>query len=232
MIQETRLWDPSKNITISMRGKEEAHDYRYFPDPDLVPVIVDDKWMQDVARDLPELPDEKRARFIKEYHLADLDAQVLTSSIELADFFEETALPLKNKKKAANWVMTTLLGLLNTKGITIDQSPISAASFSKLLLLVENGSINANAAKTVFEQMAETSGDPETIVKEMGLEQVSDQSELETMVLDVINENPDEVTAYKNGETKLSSFFMGQLMKKNRGKADPKMVNSILKSKL
>ncbi|MCP3872899.1 MAG: Asp-tRNA(Asn)/Glu-tRNA(Gln) amidotransferase subunit GatB [Desulfobacteraceae bacterium] len=232
VIQETRLWDPSKNKTMSMRGKEQAHDYRYFPDPDLVPLIVDEKWIQDVAKDMPELPDEKLQRFINDYNLSDYDAQVLTSSIELADYFEETAAPLKEKKQAANWVMTTLLGMLNTKGINITQSPIRAKAFSKLLLMIEDNKINANAAKIVFEQMLNTSKDPVTIVKEKGLEQVSDQSELETMVLDVINENPDEVTAYKGGKTKLLSFFIGQIMKKTRGKADPKVVNSILKSKL
>ncbi|MCD4675309.1 MAG: Asp-tRNA(Asn)/Glu-tRNA(Gln) amidotransferase subunit GatB, partial [Desulfobacula sp.] len=195
VIQETRLWDPSKNKTTSMRGKEEAHDYRYFPDPDLVPLIVDDNWIQEIEKELPELPDEKRSRFVKEYKLADYDAKVPTSSIELADFFEETAEPLKDKKQAANWVMTTLLGMLNTKGTSIKKSLITAKAFSKLLLLIENGKINANAAKTVFEEMVETLKSPEVIVKEKGLEQVSDQSELEAMVQDIINENPDEVTA-------------------------------------
>ncbi|MCD4718994.1 MAG: Asp-tRNA(Asn)/Glu-tRNA(Gln) amidotransferase subunit GatB [Desulfobacula sp.] len=232
VIQETRLWDPSKNKTTSMRGKEDAHDYRYFPDPDLVPLIVDDNWIQIVAREIPELPDEKRSRFIKEYKLVDYDAKILTSSIELADFFEKAAAPLKDKKQAANWIMTTLLGMLNAKGITITKSPVTATAFSKLLQLIEDGKINTSAAKTVFDEMVDTLKDPKIIIKEKGLEQVSDSSELEAMVTEIIDENPDEVAAYRDGKTKLFSFFMGQIMKKTRGKADPKIVTQLLKNKL
>ena len=232
VIQETRLWDPSKNRSASMRGKEEAHDYRYFPDPDLVPLIVDDAWIQEVSSTMPELPDEKKQRFIQEYSLSEYDAGVLTAGLDMASFFEETIKPLKNIKQAANWTMTTLMGMLNTKGIEISESPVSAHGFSKLLGLLESSRINANAAKTVFEQMVETGKDPESIVKEKGLEQVSDQGELEAMVNEIIQENPKEAEAYKNGKTKLFSFFMGQVMKKTRGKADPKVVTPMLKSKL
>ncbi|MCP4020875.1 MAG: Asp-tRNA(Asn)/Glu-tRNA(Gln) amidotransferase subunit GatB, partial [Desulfobacteraceae bacterium] len=149
VVQETRLWDPNQNKTSSMRSKEEAHDYRYFPDPDLVPLIVDDEWIDAVAKELPELPDEKKQRFIKEYKIPDYDAQVLTSSLELANYFEETIKNLKDKKLAANWIMTQLLGMLNDKSISIEASPVCAQSFSSLLLLIENGKINANAAKSV-----------------------------------------------------------------------------------
>ncbi|WDP92648.1 MAG: Asp-tRNA(Asn)/Glu-tRNA(Gln) amidotransferase subunit GatB [Desulfobacter sp.] len=232
VIQETRLWDPNKNCTASMRGKEEAHDYRYFPDPDLVPLIVDQEWIQDVQATMPELPDEKKERFINEYKLSAYDAGVLTASLDMANFFEETVHPLENIKQAANWTMTNLMGMLNAKGLDIADSPVTAADFSKLLALMEKGSINARAAKSVFEEMAETAKDPEAIVKEKGLEQVSDQGELEVMVEDVIKENPDEAEAYRNGKTKLFSFFMGQIMKKTRGKADPKIVTPLLKSKL
>ena len=232
VIQETRLWDPNKNVTASMRGKEEAHDYRYFPDPDLVPLIVDDQWINDVSTTMPELPDEKKQRFITEYELSDYDAGVLTASLDMANFFEDTVKPLKNIKQAANWTMTTLMGMLNTKGLDINQSPVSAKAFSKLLGLLEGGSINANAAKTVFEAMVESGNDPESIVKEKGLEQVSDQGELEAMVDEVIQNNPSEAEAYRNGKNKLFSFFMGQIMKKTRGKADPKVVTPLLKSKL
>ena len=232
VIQETRLWDPSRNKTTSMRGKEEAHDYRYFPDPDLVPLIVDDHWIQEVKKTMPELPDAKKSRFIQDYKLSDYDAKVLTSSIELADFFETASGPLKDKKQAANWIMSTLLAMLNSKGISIFDSPVTAIAFSKLLTLVENGKINATAGKIVFDEMVETKKDPEIIVKEKGLEQVSDSSGLEIMVENIINENPNEVAAYRDGKTKLFSFFMGKIMKKTQGKADPKIVTLLLKSKL
>src|SRR3989339_64860 len=229
--QETRLWDPDKNKTVSMRGKEEAHDYRYFPDPDLTPLIVDDAWIKAVEKELPELPDEKFSRFVKQYALSDTDAGVLTSSIALADFFEQAAAPLKNKKQAANWVLTTVLAMLNAKGISITESPVSAQAVGKLLVLVETQKINASAAKTVFDLMVETSKDPALIVQENGLEQVTDASELESAVMAVINENPEETAAYRDGKTKLFSFFMGQVMKKTKGKADPAAVKQILNQK-
>ncbi len=232
VVQETRLWDPDQNKTFSMRGKEEAHDYRYFPDPDLVPLIVDDPWIQLAAKEMPELPDEKKARFVDQYALSEYDARVLTASLDLADFFEESVKGLKDIKQAANWTMTTLLGMLNAKGIEIQASPVTAKAFFELLHLMENGTINARAGKEVFEQMAQTGRPAADIVREKGLEQVSDLSELESMVEAVITENPDEVAAYRQGKTKLFSFFMGQIMKKSRGKADPKVVTPLLKSKL
>ena len=232
VIQETRLWDPSKNKTASMRGKEEAHDYRYFPDPDLVPLIVDDQWIQSAAENMPELPAEKKARFIKQFQLSAYDAGVLTASIDLADYFEKTISDLTDIKQAANWTMTTLMGMLNSKGLRISQSPVSATAFSNLLKLLEQGTINANGAKIVFETMIVSGNDPSSIVKEKGLEQVSDQTKLEQMVDELIQDNPDEVAAYRGGKTNLFSFFMGQLMKKTRGKADPKVITPLLKSKL
>lgn len=232
VVQETRLWDPSKNRTFSMRGKEEAHDYRYFPDPDLVPLIVDDQWIQSVASAMPELPDEKKARFMAQYELSDYDAGVLTATMDLANYFEEVAATLTDIKQAANWTTTTLLGMLNAKGLDISLSPVPATAFAGLLRLLEQGTINAMAAKTVFEEMAESGKDPEDIVREKGLEQVSDQAELEVMVDRVIRENPEEAESYRQGKTKLFSFFMGQIMKKSRGKADPKIVGPLLQSKL
>ena len=232
VIQETRLWDPSKNKTTSMRGKEEAHDYRYFPDPDLVPLIVDEQWIQSVKQTMPELPAQKQARFIEQFGLSAYDATLLTASIDLANYFEETIKGLTDIKLAANWTMTTLLGLLNTQGIDITRSPVSASAFSTLLQLLEKGSINANAAKTVFEMMVKSGKEPGVIVKEMGLEQVSNPSELEEIVNKIIQDNPDEADAYRQGKTKLFSFFMGQVMKKTRGKADPKIVTPLIKAKL
>lgn len=231
VVQETRLWDPDKNKTVSMRGKEEAHDYRYFPDPDLTPLIVDDAWIKSVEKELPELPDEKFSRFVKQYALSDTDAGVLTSSIALADFFEQAAAPLRNKKQAANWILTTVLAMLNVKGISIAESPVSAQAVGKLLVLVETKKINATAARTVFDLMVETLKDPALIVQEKGLEQVSDASELEAAVMAVIQENPEETAAYRSGKTKLFSFFMGQVMKKTKGKADPAAVKQILTQK-
>ena len=232
VIQETRLWDPVKNKTKSMRGKENAHDYRYFPDPDLVPLIVDDQWTDKIKKTLPELPDAKKTRFIKDFNIPEYDAQVLTSSKNLADFFEETIKTLSNKKQASNWIMTIVLGMLNAKGLGIDSSPVSAQSLAKLLKLLENSTINIKGAKTIFEEMVETGKNPEKIVKDKNLEQVSDQSELDNIVMEIIKHNPKEVEAYKNGKTKLFSFFMGQVMRETKGKADPKIITEIIKTKL
>jgi aspartyl-tRNA(Asn)/glutamyl-tRNA(Gln) amidotransferase subunit B len=232
VIQETRLWDPSANKTVSMRGKEQAHDYRYFPDPDLVPLIVDQGWINQVADQMPELPDAKKKRFMSDYQLSAYDAQILTADINLADFFESCVKNLSNVKQAANWISTTLLGLLNARGLDITQSPVSAEDFGTLMGLLESDTVTAATAKTVFEEMAQTGADPVAIVKEKGLEQVSDTAEIHSLVDTVLAENPNEVAAFQNGKTKLFSFFMGQIMKKTRGKADPKIVTPVLQSKL
>ncbi len=230
--QETRLWDPDKNITRSMRGKEDAHDYRYFPDPDLVPLIVDDAWIESVKREMPELPDARKQRFIKEYQLSDYDAEVLTATRQLADYYETAAANLKDKKQVANWIMGPVLGLIKSQGLSIEAIAVSPDSLSELLSLVEAGKLNAGTAKAVFEEMITSDKAPLAIMKEKGLEQVSDQSELSAVVKAVIEANPDEHAAYCNGKTKLFSFFMGQIMKKTRGKADPKVVTDLLKQQL
>jgi len=232
IVQETRLWDPDKNKTTSMRGKEEAHDYRYFPDPDLVPLIVDEKWIRSVAEQMPELPDKKKARFMAQFNLSALDAGQLTASLDLANYFEETISNLTDIKQAANWTMTTLMAMLNSKNLDIKDSPVKAPALSNLLMLVEKGIINATAARIVFDEMVESGKRPDTIVREKGLEQVSDHSELAEMVDAVIRDNPDEVAAFRGGKTKLFSFFMGQIMKKTRGKADPAIITPLLKTKL
>lgn len=232
VIQETRLWDTANNKTVSMRSKEEAHDYRYFPEPDLVPLIVDDRWMEEVRQSLPELPDAKRQRFMDVYAMTAYDASILTSSIALADFFEQTAKAINEPKLAANWIMGPVLALLKDQETTITSLPITANALAELLKLVEAGKINASAAKTIFDRMVTTNEGPDQIVKEMGLEQVSDQGALEAIVAEVLKANPDEVAAYQDGKTKLIGFFMGQIMKKSRGKADPKIVTQILKQTL
>jgi len=232
VVQETRLWDAAKNKTVSMRSKEEAHDYRYFPDPDLVPLVIDDTWMEEVKNSLPELPDDKKQRFVEQYAMPPEDARTLTSSRNLADYFETVGKGVKDKRLAVNWVTGAVLGLLRTEGLSIDAAPVSAEDLAELLTLLENGAISAKAAKTVFDDMVSSKKAPGTIVREKGLEQVSDQSELAAMVAEVIAANPDEHQSYKEGKTKLFSFFMGQIMKKSRGKADPKMVTELLKQKL
>lgn len=232
VLQETRLWDPDKNRSKSMRGKEEAHDYRYFPDPDLLPLVVDDDWIEAVKKILPELPDEKKERFIKEFELPSYDADVLTSSHELAEYFESCVKEFPKPKQVSNWVMGPLLGLLNTEGKTIDQSPISSLNLARLLKLIDEGVISGKIAKIVFEEMAQTGTPPGEIVKEKGLVQVTDVSAIEDVVSKVISRCPGEVEAYKKGKTKLLGFFVGQVMKETKGKANPKIVNEVLKKKL
>jgi len=232
VVQETRLWDPAKNRTVSMRSKEEAHDYRYFPDPDLLPLVIEKAWVDQVRDALPELPDERRDRFVSEYQLPLYDAGVLTSSRELADFFETCSKACSQPKQASNWIMGSLLGLLNAQGQSIEQSPISAGDLAALIQLIDAGTISGKIAKTVFDEMAATGQDPETIVKEKGLVQVSDTGAIESAIDDVIAASPDEVARYKEGQKKLIGFFVGQVMKATKGKANPKIVNEILARKL
>jgi len=228
IIQETRLWNPDKNKTVSMRGKEEAHDYRYFPDPDLLPLVIDDEWIHEVKKRLPELPDEKKERFITEYGLPEYDAGVLTSARELADYFETCVDTFPKPKPVSNWIMGSLLALLNSLGKEIEDSPVSAPDLSALLKLVDEDVISGKIAKTVFEEMAKTGKAPKLIVEEKGLVQMSDQSAIEDVVSRVLSESPEEVEAYKNGKKKLMGFFVGQVMKKTKGRANPKMVNELL----
>jgi aspartyl-tRNA(Asn)/glutamyl-tRNA(Gln) amidotransferase subunit B len=232
IIQETRLWDPVKNKTTSMRGKEEAHDYRYFPDPDLLPLVIDEEWIKKVKNNLPELPDARKKRFMDQYELPSYDAELLTSDRELADYFENCTREFPHSKKVSNWVMGSLLGLLNTQGKTIEDSPVSAADLARLLALVEEGMISGKIAKTVFDEMARTAKPAKQIVEEKGLVQITDTGALEDVVLRIISSHPKEVKAYKKGKTKLLGFFVGQIMKETRGQANPKMVNEILKEKL
>ena len=230
--QETRLWDPEKNRTQSMRSKEEAHDYRYFPDPDLLPLVIDADWIEKVRRDLPELPAEKKKRFVDAYGLPSYDADILTSDRELAMYFEDCLQEFDRPKMVANWIMGSLLGLLNAEGKSIDQAPVSAANLAQLLKLVDDETISGKIAKTVFDEMARSGKSASQIVEERGLVQISDSGTIEDIVSSVVKANPAEVQAYQNGKTKLLGFFVGQVMKATRGKANPKMVNEILKRKL
>jgi aspartyl-tRNA(Asn)/glutamyl-tRNA(Gln) amidotransferase subunit B len=232
VIQETRLWDPDKNRSTSMRGKEDAHDYRYFPDPDLLPLVINDDWIDSVRKRLPELPDEKKKRFMDEYGLPSYDAAFLTSSRELADYFEECVKKFPNPKQVSNWVMGSLLGLLNTLGKSIAESPISSGNLAQLLKLIDEKVISGKIAKTVFDEMAQTGRPPKEIVEEKGLVQVTDESAIKEVVLQVLERCLKEVEAYKNGKTKLFGFFVGQVMKETKGKANPKIVNEILKDRL
>ncbi len=232
IVQETRLWDPDKNKTTSMRGKEEAHDYRYFPDPDLLPLVIDEEWIEKVKQNLPELPDAKKKRFMDQYELPSYDAELLTSDRELADYFEKCTREFPQPKTVSNWVMGSLLGLLNAQGKTIEYSPVSAVDLARLLALVEKGVVSGKIAKTVFDEMAQTGKPAKQIVAEKGLVQITDTGALVDVVLKIISNHPREVAAYKNGKTKLLGFFVGQIMKETRGQANPKMVNDILKRKL
>jgi len=232
VIQESRLWNDARNCTASMRGKEEAHDYRYFPDPDLLPLVIDDLWIQKTANALPELPHEKKARFIKAYHLPDYDAAFLTAERELADYFESCIKRFARPKAVSNWIMGDLAALLNARGKTITQSPVSANNLADLLRLIEDGVISGKIAKTVFEQIALTGETPQSVVESRGLVQVTDVSVIEAVVSKVIGGHPQEVESFRNGKKKLRGFFVGQVMKATRGKANPKIVNEILSEKL
>ena len=230
--QETRLWDPEKNRTRSMRSKEEAHDYRYFPDPDLLPLVIEADWIETVRRELPELPVEKKKRFADEYGLPSYDAEILTADRDLAQYFEDCLQEFPRPKPVSNWIMGSLLGLLNAEGKSIDQTPVSASDLARLLKLVDDGTISGKIAKTVFDGMAASGKSAQQIVEEKGLVQISDSGAIEDVVSSVLEASPAEVEAYRKGKTKLLGFFVGQVMNATRGKANPKLVNEILKEKL
>ena len=229
--QETRLFDTKKNETRSMRTKEDAHDYRYFPDPDLLPLELNDEFIEDIKKDIPELPDEKKKSFIEKFKLSPYEANILVSDIETSKYFEDVSIK-SDIKLATNWITGELFALLNDKSIEITESPISSENLAKLINLIKDGTISGKIAKTVFEIMADGNKDPEKIVEEKGLKQQSDPKELEKIIDKVILDNPKNVGAYKSGKDKLFGFFVGQVMKQSNGKANPKLVNEILKKKL
>ncbi len=229
--QETRLFDTKKNETRSMRSKEDAHDYRYFPDPDLLPLVLDEKFIEEIKKEIPELPDEKKKRFIDNFKLSPYEANILVSDIETSKYFEKVS-ENSDVKLATNWITGELFALLNEKNLEITDSPISSNNLSKLINLIKNGTISGKIAKTIFELMADGDKDPYKIVEEKGLKQQSDPKELEKIIDKIISENPKNVEAYKSGKNKLFGFFVGQIMKNSGGKANPQLVNEILKKKL
>jgi aspartyl-tRNA(Asn)/glutamyl-tRNA(Gln) amidotransferase subunit B len=230
--QETRLFDSGKGVTRAMRSKEQAHDYRYFPDPDLLPLVLDPKLIEQVRQAMPELPDAKRDRFIREFKLSPYDASVLVAEQENAAFFEDVVKGRKDPKLAANWVISELFGVLNKQSIPISKSPVSAKSLAGMLDLLENNTISGRIAKDVFQIMVETGKDAAAIVEEKGLRQVTDSGAIDVAIDKVIADNAAKVADYRSGKVALFGWFVGQVMKGTGGKANPAMVNEILKKKL
>ena len=229
--QETRLFDTKKNETRSMRSKEDAHDYRYFPDPDLLPLEVSDKFIEDINSNIPELPDEKKKRFIDKFKLSPYEANILISDIETSKYFEEV-IKKADVKLATNWITGELFAVLNEKNLEISDSPVSAKNLAKLINLIKDGTISGKIAKTVFEKMIEGDEDPQKIVEEKGLKQESDPKALEKLINKVIENNADQGAEYKSGKDKLFGFFVGQVMKDSKGQGNPQLINKILKEKL
>jgi aspartyl-tRNA(Asn)/glutamyl-tRNA(Gln) amidotransferase subunit B len=232
VVQETRLYDPDKDETRPMRSKEEANDYRYFPDPDLLPLEIGADQVDAVRADLPELPWHKRDRFITEYGLSDYDAGVLSAGRAVADYFETVAAGLEDKKLAANWVMGELAGALNKAGLDVAASPVNADAFLGLLRRIDDQTISGKIAKEVFEAMWNGEGDADAVIEARGLKQITDTGALEDVVREVMAANPGQLEQYRSGKDKLFGFFVGQVMKATGGKANPALVNELLKKLL
>lgn len=231
IIQETRLFDADIGETRTMRLKEESYDYRYFPDPDLLPIVLSEELIEQLARELPELPDAKIKRYIAEYSLNTYDAEVLAADEQVAYYFE-AAVTLCNPKILANWIISELFGQLNKNSISLNECKITPRMLAQMVKLIEDGVISGKIAKVVFETMFETGEQPEKIIKEKGLVQMSDSGILSAIIDEILSENPDSVAAYKSGKDKLFGFFVGQVMKKTEGKANPSLVNDLLKERL
>jgi aspartyl-tRNA(Asn)/glutamyl-tRNA(Gln) amidotransferase subunit B len=233
VVQETRLYDADKNETRSMRSKEEANDYRYFPDPDLLPLVIESEFLQQIRAELPELPDDKKCRFVSQYSLSLYDASVLTSGRDLADYYEEVVKASgSDPKLCANWVMGDLLGMLNKSNKEISESPIGSALLAGMLRRISDNTISGKIAKQVFEAMWNGEGDADVIIEKQGLVQVTDTSAIEKVIDEVIAKNPKQLEDYRAGKDKLFGFFVGQVMKASQGKANPNLVNDLLKQKL
>ncbi|MGB4598835.1 MAG: Asp-tRNA(Asn)/Glu-tRNA(Gln) amidotransferase subunit GatB [Trichlorobacter sp.] len=228
VVQETRLFDPNAGTTRSMRGKEEAHDYRYFPDPDLVPLVISSDWVERTEKDLPELPATKRQRFITQFGLPEYDADVLTASRPLADYFEETAAFAHNPKAAANWVMGEVTRALNDTTLNIENCPVPPRRLADLLHLIDQGTISGSIAKKVFEELWQNDKEPAAIVTEQGLAQVSDSGAIEAVIDQILAVNQGQVEEYRSGKEKVFGFFVGQVMKAMKGKGNPALINELL----
>ena len=232
VIQETRLWDANQGITVSMRGKEEAHDYRYFPDPDLVPLRVEGTWIEEIRKGLPELPDQKKERFVRDYKIPEYDAEILTSTKDMAFYFEEGVRLFPEPKTVSNWMMGELLRELNRDEREIDQCPVTPQHLAEMLAMIEEGTISGKIAKDVFEEMYRTGERPNRIVRDKGWIQILDTGEIERTIQRVMEINPKLVEDYRKGKEKLFGFFVGEVMKETKGKANPKLVNELLRKKL
>jgi len=229
--QETRLYDINTGETRSMRSKEDAHDYRYFPDPDLLPLVLEKQWIEEIRNSIPELPDQKKERFIKEYSLSNYDAGVLVSDKATSEYYE-MVVKGRTPKLVTTWVTGELFSVLNKKNISIQDSPVSTKMMGELLDNIASGKVSNRLAKDIFEDMCETGKNPNLIIEEKGLSQISDKGEIEKFVDEVLNNNPVNIEKYKNGKTKLLGFFVGEVMKLSKGKANPATLNKLLKKKL
>ena len=230
--QETRLWDAEAGRTLSMRSKEEAHDYRYFPEPDLPPLGVSERWVEEVRTHLPELPEQRRRRFVDEYRLPAYDAEVLTQSVELSDYFEETARVSGNAKAASNWVMGEVMRLANVTDVDLDDFPVRPAALADLIALVDAGNVSSSAAKAVFERMHDTGESADDAVAAAGLVQMDDTESLEAAIQGVLQTHPDAVASYRGGKTGTLGFLVGQVMRATKGTANPQRVNDLLRRAL
>ncbi|MFE0560807.1 Asp-tRNA(Asn)/Glu-tRNA(Gln) amidotransferase subunit GatB [Paenibacillus lautus] len=228
IVQETRRWDEAQAKTFSMRGKEQAHDYRYFPDPDLVSVHISEEWKEAIRATIPELPDARKARYASEYGLPDYDAAVITSSKLLADFFEDSLNYTKDAKSISNWIMGDLLGYLNSNNLELSEVKITGQGLGEMIGLIEKGTISSKIAKTVFKEMLESGKLPAQIVEEKGLVQISDEGAIKRIVEQVVANNPQSVEDYKAGKQKAIGFLVGQVMKESKGKANPALANKLL----
>jgi len=228
VVQETRRWDEAQGKTLSMRSKEEAHDYRYFPDPDLVSLAIDEAWIERIRATIPELPDARKARYTADYGLPSYDAEVITASMQIANLFEESLQYTKDAKQVSNWIMGDLLGFMNANNLELQDVKITGQGLGEMINLIENGTISNKIAKTVFKSMIETGKNPKQIVEEQGLVQISDEGAIKAIVENVVANNPKSVADYKAGNEKAIGFIVGQVMKETKGKANPGLVNKLI----